>query len=125
MVSVSDSGETSIRVSWGPLRPEVTGYQIEYSALPRGKVQIATVDRRHNSTLLKGLQPDTTYLVTVVAQYPAGKEKALSVKACTQEGELLKEPELFFFPTSCPLILQRLGPSGFYVSVNNLYFHSG
>lgn len=92
VVTVSDSGETSFRVSWGPLQPElVTSYYIEYSALPRGRLHTATVSRTQNSTLLRGLQPDTTYLVTVTARHVSGKEKAMSVKVCTQEGELHEE----------------------------------
>ncbi|KAI3356720.1 hypothetical protein L3Q82_003398 [Scortum barcoo] len=86
VVTVSESGQTSVRVSWGPLQPEtVTSYYIEYSALPRGKLHATTVGRTQNSTLLRDLQPDTTYLVTVSARYASGKEKAMSVKACTQE----------------------------------------
>lgn len=92
VVTVSDSGETSLRVSWGPLQPElVTSYYIEYSALPGGKLHTATVARTQNSTLLRDLQPDTTYLVTVTARHASGKEKAMSVKVCTQEGELHEE----------------------------------
>ncbi|KAM4737282.1 von Willebrand factor A domain-containing protein 1 [Anableps anableps] len=86
VVTVSDSGETSVRVSWGPLQPEtVTSYYIEYSALPRGNLQTVTVDRTQNSTLLRNLQPGTTYLVTVTARHASGKEKSMSVKVCTQE----------------------------------------
>ncbi|XP_056241894.1 von Willebrand factor A domain-containing protein 1 [Seriola aureovittata] len=86
VVSVSDSGPNSVRVSWGPLQPEtVTSYYIEYSALPRGKLHAVTVGRTQNSTLLRDLQPDTTYLVTVSARHASGKERAMSVKVCTQE----------------------------------------
>nr|XP_046253408.1 von Willebrand factor A domain-containing protein 1 [Scatophagus argus] len=86
VVKVSESGETSVRVNWGPLQPEaVTSYYIEYSALPHGKLHTTTVGRTQNSTLLRDLQPDTTYLVTVTARYASGKEKAMSVKVCTQE----------------------------------------
>ncbi|XP_044067173.1 von Willebrand factor A domain-containing protein 1 [Siniperca chuatsi] len=86
VVTVSESGQTSVRVSWGPLQPEmVTSYYIEYSGLPRGKLHAVTVGRTQNSTLLRDLQPDTTYLVTVSAQHTSGKEKAMSVKVCTQE----------------------------------------
>ncbi|XP_044206569.1 von Willebrand factor A domain-containing protein 1 [Thunnus albacares] len=86
VVTVSESGQTSVRVSWGPLQPEtVTSYYIEYSALPKGKLHAVTVGRTQNSTLLKNLQPDTTYLVTVSARHASGKEKAMSVKVCTQE----------------------------------------
>lgn len=89
MVTVSDSGPTSVRVSWGPLQPEmVASYSIEYSALPGGKLRSVTLGQSQNSTLLRGLQPDTTYLVTVSARHASGKEKAMSVKVCTQEGEV-------------------------------------
>lgn len=86
VVTVSELGQTSVRLSWGPLQPEmVTSYYIEYSGLPRGKLHAVTVDRRENSTLLRDLQPDTTYLVTVSALHASGKERAMSVKVCTQE----------------------------------------
>ncbi|XP_012717450.1 von Willebrand factor A domain-containing protein 1 [Fundulus heteroclitus] len=86
VVTVSDSGQSSVRVSWGPLQPQtVTSYYIEYSALPGGSLQTVTVDRTQNSTLLRNLQPGTTYLVTVTARHASGKDKAMSVKVCTQE----------------------------------------
>ncbi|XP_026224579.1 von Willebrand factor A domain-containing protein 1 isoform X2 [Anabas testudineus] len=86
VLTISESGQTSVRVTWGPLQPEtVTSYYIEYSGLPRGKLHTATVGRTQNSTFLRDLQPDTTYLVTVTARYASGKEKAMSVKVCTQE----------------------------------------
>ncbi|TDH10912.1 hypothetical protein EPR50_G00079930 [Perca flavescens] len=86
VVTVSESGQTSIRVSWGPSQPEmVASYYIEYSALPRGKLHAVTVGRTQNSTLLTNLQPDTTYLVTVSARHTSGTEKAMSVKVCTEE----------------------------------------
>lgn len=88
VVTVTESGATSVRLSWGPLQPQmVTSYFIEYSALPRGELRTATVHQRQNSTLLRDLQPGTTYLVTITARYASGKEKAMSVKVCTEEGE--------------------------------------
>lgn len=89
VVTISESGQTSVRVSWGPLEPEkIISYYIEYSALPRGKLHAITLGRTQNSTLLRDLQPDTTYLVTITARHASGKEKAMSVKVCTQEGEM-------------------------------------
>ncbi|XP_043975320.1 von Willebrand factor A domain-containing protein 1 [Gambusia affinis] len=86
VVTISESGETSVRVSWGPLQPDtVTSYYIEYSTLPRGNLQTVTVSRTQNSTLLRNLQPGTTYLVTVTARHASGKQKSMSVKVCTQE----------------------------------------
>ncbi|CAL8260947.1 unnamed protein product [Gadus morhua 'NCC'] len=86
-VTVSESGQTSIKVSWGPLQPEsVSSYLVEYSALPTGKLHTLTVSGGQNYTLLRDLHPDTTYLVTVSARHASGRERALSVKACTQEA---------------------------------------
>ncbi|KAI5612271.1 von Willebrand factor A domain-containing protein 1 [Silurus asotus] len=89
-VAISDSTVTSVRVSWAPLQPEsIQNYQVEYSTFPTGKLHVLTVNNRQNSTVLTNLQPGTQYLVTVSASYTSGKEKAMSVKACTQEGKLL------------------------------------
>lgn len=88
VVRVTESGATSVRLSWGPLQPQtVTSYYIEYSALPSGELRTTTVDRSQNSTRLRDLQPGTTYLVTITARHASGKEKAMSVKVCTEEGE--------------------------------------
>jgi hypothetical protein len=89
VVTVSDSGPDRVRVSWGPLQPEqVQRYQIEYGALPSGQVHMVMLHGHQNTTLLTGLEQETQYLVTISALYSTGKEKALSVKACTQEGKM-------------------------------------
>nr|XP_006642182.1 PREDICTED: von Willebrand factor A domain-containing protein 1 [Lepisosteus oculatus] len=86
-VLISDSSAHSLRVSWGPLQPDsVQEYLIQFGALPADRAQTVTVSRLQNSTVLHGLQPDTSYLVTVSARYQSGQERAMSVKACTQEG---------------------------------------
>ncbi|XP_029287150.1 von Willebrand factor A domain-containing protein 1-like isoform X2 [Cottoperca gobio] len=87
VVSVSDSGPRQIRVSWGPLQPaRVQRYKVEYGAIPSGDVHTLTLPSQQNSSLLTGLQPDTQYLVTVSALHMNGKERAMSVRACTQEA---------------------------------------
>nr|XP_057911041.1 von Willebrand factor A domain-containing protein 1-like [Doryrhamphus excisus]XP_057911042.1 von Willebrand factor A domain-containing protein 1-like [Doryrhamphus excisus]XP_057911043.1 von Willebrand factor A domain-containing protein 1-like [Doryrhamphus excisus] len=87
VVSVSDSGPRQTRVSWGPLQPaQVQSYTVEYGTIPSGAVQRVTLPSHRNSTVLSGLEPGTQYLVTVSALYKDGKERALSVKACTQEA---------------------------------------
>ncbi|XP_018597662.2 von Willebrand factor A domain-containing protein 1 [Scleropages formosus] len=98
VIMVSDSGSSSVRVSWGPLQVDaVQSYKVEYSPLPGGPVRMITVDRSQNSTLLTRLQPDTQYLVTVSAVHSSGQEKAMSVKVCTQE-ELLPLADLQLSP---------------------------
>ncbi|XP_047439494.1 von Willebrand factor A domain-containing protein 1-like [Mugil cephalus] len=86
-VSLSDSGPHQIRVSWGPLQPaQVQRYTVEYGAIPSGHVHTVSLHSQKNSTLLTGLEPGTQYLVTVSALHVDGKERAMSVRACTQEA---------------------------------------
>lgn len=86
VVSVSDSGPRQVRVSWGPLQPtRVQRYTVEYGTIPSGHVQTVMLHSRQNSTLLTSLEPGTQYLVTVSALHVNGKERAMSVRACTQE----------------------------------------
>ncbi|NXG96642.1 VWA1 protein, partial [Loxia leucoptera] len=86
-VLISDSGPHSFQVSWAPVLDSVATYQVLYGPLPGNSAQVLQVDGRHNSTLVEHLAPNTTYLVTVTAIYRSGKEKSLSAKACTLEGE--------------------------------------
>ncbi|XP_026204113.1 von Willebrand factor A domain-containing protein 1 isoform X2 [Anabas testudineus] len=86
-VSVSDSGPSHIRVSWGPLQPAyVQRYTVEYGAIPSGRVQTVVLHGQQNSVVLTGLEPDTQYLVTISALHVNGKDRAMSVRACTQEA---------------------------------------
>lgn len=88
VVMVSERGTRGVRLQWGPQQPEsVQLYRVEYGALPRGPVQIVTLDHLQNAAELSGLQPDTEYLITVSAQHSSGQERAMSIKVCTQEGE--------------------------------------
>lgn len=92
MVSVPDSGPFHIRVEWGPLQvAQVLRYTVEYSAFPGGRVHMLTLQRQQNFSLLTGLVPATQYLVTVSALYAGGKERAMSVRACTKEGMLVQK----------------------------------
>lgn len=87
-VTVSESSSSSVRVSWAPLLPHlIQAYQVEYSALPSGPLRVITLSNRQDSLVLTDLQPDTQYLVTISARQNSGKERAMSVKACTQEGK--------------------------------------
>uniref|UniRef100_A0A8C4RY17 von Willebrand factor A domain-containing protein 1 n=1 Tax=Erpetoichthys calabaricus TaxID=27687 RepID=A0A8C4RY17_ERPCA len=86
---ISDSKPSSFRVSWAPLLPDsVQEFQVLFGPLPSGEAQSITVSHNQNSTVLQNLQSSTSYLVTVIAQYHSGQQRALSAKACTQD-----EPE--------------------------------
>lgn len=92
MVSVSDFGPHHIRVEWGPLRvAQVLQYMVEYGAIPSGRAHTLTLRGQQNFALLTELEPATQYLVTVSALYADGKERAMSVRACTEEGMLVKK----------------------------------
>lgn len=85
-VTLSDSGSRRIRVSWGPLQPAlVQRYTVEYGAIPSGRVQTVTVGNQIGSVFLEDLEPSTQYLITVGALHLDGKERAMSVRGCTQE----------------------------------------
>ncbi|XP_056130745.1 von Willebrand factor A domain-containing protein 1-like [Lampris incognitus] len=99
VVLVSDSAPHQLRVSWGPLQPaRVQRYRVEYGAIPTGQVHTVSLYGHQNSTLLTGLEPDTQYLVTVSALHATGDERAMSVKACTQEAVLPALTELQLTP---------------------------
>ncbi|XP_051551189.1 von Willebrand factor A domain-containing protein 1-like [Myxocyprinus asiaticus] len=85
-VMVSDSSPSSLRVSWGPIQPEqVQQYRVEYGVNPRGPVHTLTLPSFQSSALLTQLHPHTEYLITVTAVHSSGQQRAMSVKACTQE----------------------------------------
>uniref|UniRef100_A0A3Q4C0W7 von Willebrand factor A domain-containing protein 1 n=1 Tax=Mola mola TaxID=94237 RepID=A0A3Q4C0W7_MOLML len=87
VVSVSDAGPRQILVTWGSLQPaQVQRYTVEYGAIPSGPVHTVTLHGQQNSTILTGLEPGTQYLVTVSALHVNGRERAMSVRACTKEG---------------------------------------
>ncbi|XP_056293075.1 von Willebrand factor A domain-containing protein 1-like [Pseudoliparis swirei] len=89
VVSVSVFGPHQIHVSWGPLQlTRVQRYTVEYRAIPSGEVHTMTLHSQQNSTVLTGLEPGTQYLVTVSALHVNGRERALTVRACTQEASL-------------------------------------
>uniref|UniRef100_A0A3P9M0A5 von Willebrand factor A domain-containing protein 1 n=1 Tax=Oryzias latipes TaxID=8090 RepID=A0A3P9M0A5_ORYLA len=86
-ISLSDCGPYQVRISWGPLQPLwVQRYTVEFGPIPFGEVHTVALDNQRSSTLLTGLQPGTQYLVTVNALHVDGTERALSVRACTQEA---------------------------------------
>ncbi|KAJ0064780.1 hypothetical protein NL108_013245, partial [Boleophthalmus pectinirostris] len=86
VISISELSSNSVKINWGPLQPDrVISYYIEYSTLPSGKLNAVTVSGTQNSTVLRNLQPDSTYLVTVSARHSSGTERAMSVKVCTEE----------------------------------------
>ena len=88
-IVVSHARPRSLRVSWAPaLGPAAAlGYHVQVGPLWGGAAQRVEVPAGRNSTTLQGLAPGTAYLVTVTAAFRSGRERALSAKACTPDGE--------------------------------------
>lgn len=85
---MSESGPDRLRVSWSPVESgRVERYRVEFGPIPRGDVRSVMVSGSQSSVMLTQLQPDTHYLITISAIHSSGQEGAISVKACTQEGE--------------------------------------
>ncbi|KAM9443664.1 von Willebrand factor A domain-containing protein 1-like [Clarias gariepinus] len=85
-VMVTESGPDRLRVSWSPVQSrQVEQYRVEFGPIPSGDVRSVTVSRSQSSVLLTQLQSDTHYLITISAVHSSGQERAISVKACTQE----------------------------------------
>lgn len=89
---MSDSGPHHVRVEWGPLQAaRVLRYTVEYGAIPSGHVHTVTLHPHENFIFLSGLEAATQYLVTVSAVCADGRERAMSVRACTQNGTFLRK----------------------------------
>ncbi|XP_074233833.1 von Willebrand factor A domain-containing protein 1 isoform X2 [Camelus bactrianus] len=93
-IVVSHARPRSLRVSWAPaLGPAAAlGYHVQVGPLLGGAAQRVEVPAGRNSTTLQGLAPGTAYLVTVTAAFRSGRERALSAKACTPDGERSRAP---------------------------------
>jgi len=117
VVSALDSGPDQIHVSWGPLQPErVQGYrggvwgrfQVDTYAPSQCKATVTPLHSLNESQILGIRQPSLLCI--------AGTEKAMSLKACTQEGlvslELCMHESVFwrafvflFNPQHSPFVL--------------------
>lgn len=93
-IVISHARPRSLRVSWAPaLGPAAAlGYHVQFGPLRGGAAQRVEVPAGRNSTTLQGLAPGTAYLVTVTAAFRSGRERALSAKACTPDGERSRAP---------------------------------
>lgn len=86
-VMVSDLGPDRLRVRWNPVQPQqVQQYRVEYGAIPSGLTNTVTLPSNQGTALLKRLQRHTEYLITVTALHSSGQQRAMSIKACTQES---------------------------------------
>ena len=75
-LAVSEETERSMRVSWTPAPGKVAHYRLKYSPIGGGKEMFLKVPGTSSSTVMKRLQPTTTYTITVNPIYKRGEGKA-------------------------------------------------
>ncbi|XP_053566419.1 collagen alpha-1(XII) chain isoform X2 [Bombina bombina] len=74
-LTVSDETETTMKVTWQPAPGNVANYRVIYRPRLGGRQVVAKVPPTVSSTVLKRLQPRTTYDITVVPVYKFGDGK--------------------------------------------------
>ncbi|XP_068565200.1 collagen alpha-1(XII) chain [Cebidichthys violaceus] len=75
-LTVSDETERSMKVSWTPAPGKVAHYRLKYFPIGGGKEVALKVPGTTTSTVVKRLQPTTTYNITVHPIYKRGEGKA-------------------------------------------------
>ncbi|XP_075940078.1 collagen alpha-1(XII) chain [Anarhichas minor] len=75
-LTVSDETERSMKVSWTPAPGKVAHYRLKYFPIGGGKEVALKIPGTTTSTVMKRLQPTTTYNITVHPIYKRGEGKA-------------------------------------------------
>lgn len=76
MLIVSDETEHTMKVTWTPAPGKVTHYRLKYVPADGGKEVVLRIPGTATSTIMKRLQPKTTYNLTVHPIYRHGEGKA-------------------------------------------------
>ncbi|XP_059211841.1 collagen alpha-1(XII) chain [Centropristis striata] len=75
-LTVSDETERTMKVTWTPPPTRVSHYRLKYFPINGGKEVALKVPGTSTSTVMKRLQPKTTYNITVHPIYKRGEGKA-------------------------------------------------
>uniref|UniRef100_UPI003AAE1D4A collagen alpha-1(XII) chain-like n=1 Tax=Centroberyx gerrardi TaxID=166262 RepID=UPI003AAE1D4A len=75
-LAVSDETERTMKVTWTPAPGKVVNYRLKYVPSGGGKEVALKVPGTATSTIMKRLQPKTTYNITVHPIYKRGEGKA-------------------------------------------------
>ncbi|CAI9576368.1 unnamed protein product [Staurois parvus] len=75
-LTVSDETETTMKVTWQPAPGNVVNYRVIYRPKAGGRQIVAKLPGSATTTVLRRLQPLTTYDITVVPVYKSGDGKA-------------------------------------------------
>ncbi|KAE8286439.1 Collagen alpha-1(XII) chain Precursor [Larimichthys crocea] len=81
---VTNPTMTTLNVNWEPAEGRVKEYKIIYTPAVGGAESMETVSAGTTNTVLRGLQPDTLYTVSLVPVYAAGDGKTMSEKGKTR-----------------------------------------
>ncbi|KAL4624073.1 collagen alpha-1(XII) chain-like isoform X2 [Arapaima gigas] len=76
ILTVSEETERSMKVTWQPAPGNVVSYRLTYRPVAGGRQLAAKVPSTNTSTVLRRLQPLTTYDITVHPIYKEGEGKA-------------------------------------------------
>ncbi|KAG7460637.1 hypothetical protein MATL_G00200820 [Megalops atlanticus] len=83
-LQVTDPTMTTLNVKWGPAEGNVRQYKIIYAPAAGGDETMEQVSGTTTTTVLKNLQPDTVYTVSVVPVYEEGDGKRQSENGKTR-----------------------------------------
>ncbi|KAM3603497.1 uncharacterized protein V6R79_023588 [Siganus canaliculatus] len=75
---------TTLNVRWEPAEGRVKEYKVVYAPAAGGAESMETVSAGTTTTILRSLQPDTLYTVTLVPVYAAGDGKPMSENGKTR-----------------------------------------
>ncbi|KAF7652876.1 hypothetical protein LDENG_00091150, partial [Lucifuga dentata] len=75
---------TTLNVRWEPAEGQVREYKVIYAPAAGGAESMETVPRGTTNTVLRGLQPDTVYTVSLVPVYAEGDGKSMSENGKTK-----------------------------------------
>ncbi|XP_049446985.1 collagen alpha-1(XII) chain isoform X1 [Epinephelus fuscoguttatus] len=75
---------TTLNVRWEPAEGRVKEYKVIYAPAAGGAESMETVSAGTTNTMLRGLQPDTLYTVSLVPVYAAGDGKMMSENGKTR-----------------------------------------
>ncbi|XP_072221652.1 collagen alpha-1(XII) chain isoform X2 [Leuresthes tenuis] len=94
-LQVTDPTTSTLNVQWEPAEGNVRQYKIFYVPAAGGDEEMVQVSGSTYSTVLKKLQSDTVYTVTVVPIYPAGEGQRMSENGKTLERSPVRNIKVY------------------------------
>ncbi|CAJ1073879.1 collagen alpha-1(XII) chain isoform X2 [Xyrichtys novacula] len=92
---VTDPTTSTLNVQWEPAEGNVRQYRIFYVPAAGGEEEMVQVSGSTYNTVLKNLQSDTVYTVTVVPVYAAGEGQRMSENGKTLERRPVRNIQVF------------------------------